>query len=387
MIDPTGKELMAVDSAEFKEVKFLVEEKAKLGTLNKVYEIFGGYVNRSFGVEMTNNEGEAVDYFVRRYRATQAISDVLSEHELIAFCIERGLDMAAGLEKMEDGKTYTMMTNEEDGLEYPWAIYRYLYGEDPFDWINQVLSPEEDAAMGRCQANLHGSAYGFTGGEKEEPQIYEFLSGGKMKDHFIACKDVEGIPKRDRYDLLYRTALPYVCEMVDKAAEGLKASGMLEEGKGYKTVCHCDYHPSNVKWKDGECCGIFDFDWSKVDYRLFDICFGLVYTCTNWGALENYVYKNDGELDLERTKHYLKGYVEKTLDKGVLPAFTEEEKKAFPYMFLAGMLYLWNWCTDYYNFPEDYNEYEWHYYLEHIYLGIKFADEHIEDIYNVIASI
>ena len=95
----------------------------------------------------------------------------------------------------------------------------------------------------------------------------------------------------------------------------------------------------------------------------------------------------DGELDLERTKYYLKGYVEKTIDKGVLPVFTEEEKKAFPYMYLAGMLYLWNWCTDYYNFPEDYNEYEWHYYLEHIYLGIKFADEHIEDLYNLIASI
>ena len=156
MIDPTGKELMAVDSPEFKEVRVLVEEKAKLGKLNNVYEIFGGYVNRSFGVEMTGNDGEPVDYFVRRYRASQAISDVLSEHELIAFCIEIGLDYAAGLEKMEDGKTYTMMKNEEDGLEYPWAVYRYLYGEDPFDWINQVLSPEEDAAMGRCQANLHG---------------------------------------------------------------------------------------------------------------------------------------------------------------------------------------------------------------------------------------
>ena len=387
MIDPTGKELMAVDSPEFKEIKVLVEEKAKLGTLNNVYEIFGGYVNRSFGVEMTGNDGEPVDYFVRRYRATQAISDVVSEHELIAFCIERGLDYAAGLEKMEDGKTYTMMVNEEDGLEYPWAVYRYLYGEDPFDWLNTCLQPSEDKAMGKCQANLHGSAYGFTGGEKEEPQIYEFLSGGKMKDHFIACKDIDGVPKRDRYDLLYRATLPYVCEMIDKAAEGLKASGMLEEGKGYKTVCHCDYHPANVKWKDGEICGIFDFDWSKVDYRLFDVCFGLVYTCTAWGALENYKYIADGSLILDRAKLYLEGYVEKTLDKGVLPAFTEEEKKAFPYMFLAAYLYLWNWCTDYYNFPEEYNEYEWHYYLEHIYLGIKFADEHIEDLYNLIASI
>ena len=385
MIDPTGKELMAEDSAEFKEVRTLVEDIAKLGKLNKVYEIFGGYVNRSFGVEMTGTDGEPIDYFVRRYRATQSIADIVSEHELIAFCIERGLDMAAGLEKLSDGKTYTMMKNEEDGLEYPWAIYRYLYGEDPYDWINTCLKPSEDAAMGKCQANLHGSAYGFTGGEKEEPQIYEFLAA--RKQHFIDCKEVEGIPKRDRYDLLYRTALPFVLEMCDKARKGIEDSGMLEEGKGFKTVCHCDYHPSNVKWKDGECCGIFDFDWSKVDYRLFDICFGLVYTCTNWGALEDYVYKEDGELNLERTKYYLEGYNEETIKKGVLPTFTEEEKKAFPYMYMAATIYLWNWATDYYNFPEDYNEYEWHYYLEHIYKAIKFADEHIDDLYNLICNL
>ena len=61
MIDPTGKELMAEDSAEFKEVRTLVEDIAKLGKLNKVYEIFGGYVNRSFGVEMTGTYGEPID--------------------------------------------------------------------------------------------------------------------------------------------------------------------------------------------------------------------------------------------------------------------------------------------------------------------------------------
>ena len=385
MIDPTAKELLAQDSPEFKMIQGLVEDTCKLGKLEKVYEIFGGYVNRSFGIEMTGTDGEPIDYFVRRYRDTQSEADIVAEHDLIAFCIERGLDFAAGLIKMPNGKTYTYITDERDGLNYPWAVYRYLYGEDPFDWINTCLQPSEDKAMGVCQANLHGSAYGFTGGEKEEPQIYEFLAA--RKQHFIDCKDSVEIPKRDRYDLLYRTGLPFVLEMCDKARKGIEESGMLEEGKGYKTVCHCDYHPSNVKWKDGDICGIFDFDWSKVDYRLFDICFGLVYTCTAWGALENYVYVEDGDLILDRAKLYLQGYNEKTVDKGVLPVFTEEEKKAFPYMYLAATIYLWNWCTDYYNFPEEYNEYEWHYYLEHIYKAIRFANDHIEDIYNTICSL
>ena len=45
---------------------------------------------------------------------------------------------------------------------------------------------------------------------------------------------------------------------------------------------------------DTECIGIFDFDWSKVDYRLFDICFGMVYTHAAWECMI------DGQIHLDR---------------------------------------------------------------------------------------
>lgn len=374
MIDPTGKELLAQDSYEVKTIKKLAEEICDLGTVEKVYEIFGGYVNRSFGIEMIGKDGEPIDYFVRRYRDTQSEADIIAEHELIAYIIEKGLDIAAGLIKMPDGKTFTWIENEEDGKNYPWAVYKYLYGEDPYDWINQRLTPPEDQAMGRMQARLHNCAYGFEGGEKEEPQIYEFLKSGQ--EYWKTCCEGKGVPERDRYHMCYLENIDYVLEMADKARKGMEDAGFI--GKGLKTVCHCDYHPSNVKWKDCDIIGMFDFDWSKVDYRLFDICFGLVYTCTCWDAM------HDGELDLERCKYYLAGYNE--IDD-VLPKFLDEEKKAFPYMYLGAMIYLWNWATDYYNFPEDYDEYEWYYYLAHIIKGIHFAEDHIDDLYELICSL
>ena len=378
MIDPTGKELLAQDSYEFETIKGLVEDTCKLGKLEKVYEIFGGYVNRSFGIEMTGNDGEPIDYFVRRYRSTQSEADIIAEHELIDYCYSKGLDIAAYLIKMPDDKTFTWIKNEQDGENYPWAVYRYLYGEDPYDWLNTNMEPEKDYNFGALQSRLHNSAYGFTGGEKEEPQIYEFLSA--RKEHFAHCSDGLPIPERDRYLICYKESVDYLLEMCDKAKKGLEDSGMLEEGKGYKSVCHCDYHPANVKWDGDECIGIFDFDWSKVDYRLFDICFGMVYTHVAWECMI------DGQIHLDRAKIYLKGYNDYSKEKGVLPPFTEEEKKAFPYMFLAGTIYLYNWATDYFNFWEDYDEYEWYYYLAHIVRSMHFVEDHLEDLYNMICE-
>ncbi len=61
----------------------MLENVYQLGTLNKVYKIFGGYVNRSFGVEMTSPNGKSIDYFVRRYRTTTIDEDIRVEHGLI----------------------------------------------------------------------------------------------------------------------------------------------------------------------------------------------------------------------------------------------------------------------------------------------------------------
>ena len=148
-----------------------------------------------------------------------------------------------------------------------------------------------------------------------------------------------------------------------------------------KTCCHCDYHVSNVKWKDGKCIGVFDFDWSKEDYRLADIGYSLVISIAAWEAMI------DGTMDMERVKAYLQGYHDYTKEYGILPPFTEEEKKAFPSFVLAGAIYLYHWSTDFFNDWENFNEYEYYYYLSHLVKTLHFIDEHQQDFYDLICSI
>ena len=77
----------------------------------------------------------------------------------------------------------------------------------------------------------------------------------------------------------------------------------------------------------------------------------------------------------------------RSLLDGLSSGFTEEEKKAFPYMYLAATIYLFNWATDYFNFWEDYNEYEWYYYLAHIMKAMHFAEDHLDDLYEIISRV
>ena len=44
-------------------------------------------------------------------------------------------------------------------------------------------------------------------------------------------------------------------------------------------VIHCDFHPGNLKFQNNAITGLFDFDWSKVDVRCFDVALAIIYFC------------------------------------------------------------------------------------------------------------
>ena len=51
-------------------------------------------------------------------------------------------------------------------------------------------------------------------------------------------------------------------------------------------VCplQCDFHPGNVKYdRNGYVTGIYDFDWAKMDIRLFEFGLGMVFTSSRLG--------------------------------------------------------------------------------------------------------
>lgn len=369
---------MAEMSMSRNQIKYLVQDVYKLGKLVDAYEIFGGYVNRSFGA-IVEKDGVHTDYFVRKYKKTVTDHDIEVEHSLVDYAIEKGIDVAAGVIRQPDGKTYAKIEEEKEGKKVirSFAIYDFLDGEDTYDWLNTSLKPEEDINFGELQAKFHNYTNGFDPGEKEEPKIYDFLE--VLKTRFTTIFQGLGIPENDRYLKLWKESLDEIVHNCGVARQGLEQHDFL--AKAPITPCHCDYHPGNVKWRDGKCVGLFDFDWSKLDHRLFDVCFGLVYTVSSWDP------QNDGEIYFDRLKYYLQGYNHFLKEKGTLTPFTPEECECFPAMMLAATIYLLNWSNDYLADWENLNEYEYFYYLAHILKVMRFILAHPEELKEAIKSV
>lgn len=359
------------------QLNHLMHDYYDLGTIVDAYEIFGGYVNRSFGVIM-EKDGERTDYFVRKYKKTVTQNDIEVEHALLEHIMANGMKEASGVIRTKDGATFVELEEEKEGerVKRSFAVYEFLEGDDTYDWINTNLTPEEDGEFARILAKFHNYANGFDCGEKEELRILDYIT--EFKNVFSTCYKDLGIPSHNRFLRLWQDSLPFIMEMCHKVKDGITPELL----KGMPEVpCHCDIHPGNAKWKDGKCVGLFDFDWAKLDYRLFDVCFALVYSCSSWEA------QTDGRLWFDRFSYYLDGYNGFLKNEGTLTPITAEEKKAFPYMMLAAGLYLLNWSTCYYADWEDLNEYEYYFYLTHIIKLLHYIDNHADDLYEVIKNI
>ena len=46
--------------------------------------------------------------------------------------------------------------------------------------------------------------------------------------------------------------------------------------------------------------GLFDFDWAKLDYRLFDVAIGIVYFCSSWEG------QDDGDVRLDKAEIFVR---------------------------------------------------------------------------------
>jgi homoserine kinase type II len=138
---------------------------------------------------------------------------------------------------------------------------------------------------------------------------------------------------------------------------------------------HGDYHAGTVKFDGEETVGLYDFDWSKVDVRLFDVCLGLVYCCGSWEML------TDGQLRIGDMRSFLAGYNE-ALEGAALPPFTEDERRVFVRMLAGAHFYLIYWLTElwYYLDVESINNYEAVSYIDHFIRGLNWLKDHQDEI-------
>lgn len=348
----------------------VIEKNYDLGRVVEVYEIFGGYTNRSFGI-YTEKDGLRSEYFVRKYKKEITEKEIEFEHSLIYFSRKNGLTIAAYPIETKDGRTYAKLSEGfgADNIDRYFAVYNFLPGEDKYSWIDNNLESEEYASSAETLAIFHNSVREFDphGLERVELKIMDLLSTLPALFH-----EYTKLECKNRFHEYYLKNYENIIRVIKKSqlpSEVVKDMVIVPN--------HCDFHPGNLKYHDGRVVGVYDFDWSKVDVRIFDVSLSIVYFCSSW------VDNLDGTLSLDACRIFLTAYQKKLQELGGLSPLTQIEKDYFPEMLGAANLYVLYWTLRSYYSDLSLNVFEYFVYLQHQIRLMYWIEEHRQEILNV----
>jgi homoserine kinase type II len=347
----------------------VVETYYDIGKVVDAYEIFGGYVNRSFGVIVERDNVQKY-YFLRKYKLGRSDEEIMFEHALITHSISHGLTICAGLVFTKNRSTYVKPTISKNKF----AIYRYLEGEDKYSWDNPIMEDEEYAGSAEVLAKFHYSTASFDprGLQRAEPKILEIMP--TLAEKFLVLSLDENRKRTKFFNYFLRHLERIVTILGNTVIPEKDAAGMVVN------AIHCDFHPGNLKFADNRAVGVFDFDWAKIDLRLFDVCFALAYNSSYWGGLI------DGNMDLEKCGIFVRSYQETLQQLGGIEPLNRLELHYFPEMMAMANFYLLNWTVTAFFSEKETNDYEYLAYLKHSVRQMEWIDRHKDDFAQLAES-
>jgi homoserine kinase type II len=308
--------------------EMIVKEHYALGEFLSVSEIHGGYINRSFVLNVKANDRE-IRYAIRRYNPATSEEDVRFEHGAVSHLRSNGFDLAARVIPKEDGGTYVREELRVEGelrVRF-WAIFEFLRGVVRYTFVDTHLSEVELADSAATLARLHQAGTGFTppsGTGPAKTKIMDFLP--TFRETYAGYAGAAGETRFDEWFLKHRDE---ILERVDRAAiPGADLRRMPE------LPIHGDYHQGNLTYEGSRVAGVFDFDWTKVDLRLFDVAQALLYFCACWGGDEA------GRLDLEKYERFLGAYNGGCKGADFPGPLTAEEQGSMPLMLEVANLFV-----------------------------------------------
>jgi len=349
-------------------IKDMVEERYDIGTLLEVYQIFGGYVNITFGI-YTEKDGVKSTWIVRKYRSGKTLEALTFEHRLLLHARAHGAEYTAAPIQTRDGQTYVV-----EGIDYGsqkedflFAVFNYIDGKRLYDWMTNWAVPTlkditvESAAL--TMAQFHSSTFDFDPqgmhgdnllGTNEELKVNELLSDfpRRLLDYrkFYAENGLDN--KITEYMDTYQE------KYTDWCAKSAIPAAAYEQM--FKCPCQLDFHGGNFKyWDDESVSGSFDYDMAMIDSRLFDIALGMHYTLASWGLATR------GVIDLARVEQFIKAYNKGCVDMGRIPPLTEIEKQYFFEAMLQAPIYVYGWAQGAISGDLSADQYEYLFYCEH----------------------
>lgn len=329
----------------------------EIGALVGYEQLERGYVNISYIIETVTN-GKKTRYFLRRYKEGTKEVEVEFEHSVINHLIKKNFNLVAKVINTKDGKTYVKQFEDggdrDKGEGVFYAVFDFLPGQDKYTWVNPACSDEELKNAAAILAQFHNAVFDLNPeGKRYEPKIIDFLP--RIAENVERCAKRAG---KTEFDAYFLANLSPILETIDRT---LRAIDEKEYQEMVHLVIHCDYHPGNLKFQNHEITGLFDFDWSKVDARCFDVALAITYFCAAWEG------KEDGDLQLHKAAVFLDAY-QNTL-KGIhgIGPLSSIELKYLPHMINASNIYVLNWAIeDVYS-----NETDPHEYLIYLQHGVR----------------
>jgi homoserine kinase type II len=292
-----------------------------------------GFVNTSFAIE-TEDQSVRRKYFLRKYKRGTTLEGLVFEHSIVGHLIECRFTLVPEIFSTRYATSSVKLTPTGDnGVEDFYTIFSFLQGEDRYTWVNPQLTPAEIESAAIVLAKFHGYLTGFTpSGRRSEPPIVDLLP--QIRDRVANCHNTSKHTSFTQYLVANQAAI--------LAGIDLIAARVCPENirQFPHQVIHCDYHPGNLKFQNEEVTGLFDFDWSKIDARLFDLGLALFYFFANWGGEE------DGHLRLKDVGCFVRAYQEGLSDNQTLRLLDDGEMSFLPDMIAAGAIYVLNWAIE-----------------------------------------
>ncbi|HQH22640.1 MAG TPA: phosphotransferase [Thermoleophilia bacterium] len=356
------------------QVREVVTSEYDLGEVLRVEQIFGGTENLSFGVVTGTADGEH-RHFVRKYKYGTVEREIRYEHALVRHIREKGFELPARVFETRRGDTVVEREELLDGQRVArfFAVYEMLGGENTYTWTENRCTDAEYEDAARILARFHEAASDFEPGGlyREQPPIMDYLATmpGTFSGYAASGTGT-------RYDQYLIDRLPGILAAIER---GLTLAPELEGLPRCPTFC--DYHPGNLKWRDERGVGLFDFDWAKLDYRVFDVAIGIVYFCTSWEG------EDDGELRLGKADIFLRAYQDEVSRTAAPGPLTAAELAVLPRMLAIAALYVVSWDIVAYYIDRDPNDDEYLYFLEHNVAFVDFIESHLDELAAMAAGV
>ena len=310
----------------------ILKKNYRLGKLLDIEEILTGYCNQSFTVWMEKNKFIS-KFLVRRYRLGTAEQEIKFEHALIYHLRKSEFKLTPDLILQMNGNSYVKIQELDKGKPVVrfWAIFEFVEGENRYTWMDTDLSDAEITSAGQVLSRLHCAAQNFLippGSGRLQPKIMDFLPTFQLPYSKFANR--AGKTKCGR---LFLKNMDNILAIIRKTI--ISKSDLI---KMPFLPIHGDYHQGNLKYKKGRVVGVLDFDWAKIDFRLFDIALAVIYFSANWEK------KRGGSLDRDKFETFIGSYNTACRSAESPGHLTSIEKKFFPSMLAAANLFVLHWA-------------------------------------------